>query len=126
MIIDQGEIDALLAQAGAAAEPTRPAPPVRTPPPPPPIRSTPETRRILRIAAPVIVQLAARKMSLSEVRRLSAGVILEFEKPVDSPLDLMVNNRIIGHGQTVKVGEKFGLRIEEIHSPVQRVRSLGA
>jgi len=58
-------------------------------------------------ALPVIVKLAERKMPLSNIVGLAAGAILEFDKPSDSPLDLMINNKSIGLGQAVKVGENF-------------------
>ena len=39
------------------------------------------------------------------------AAIIEFEKSSDEPLELMINNKVIGLGETVKVGENFGLRI---------------
>jgi|GEM_PF-1132140 len=82
-------------------------------------------RRLLRIRVPVIVQLAARRMALSIIRSLAPGSILEFDKSVDSDLELLINNRCIGAGTCVKVGEHFGLRITQIKDAAARVRSLG-
>ena len=130
MLIDQDEINSLLAQAedlaDEAAE-TLAAPP----PPPPPTRAVklpqaPEIRRLLRISVPVIVQLAVRTMPVSSIRSMAPGAIIEFEKSVEEELDLMINNRLIGHGTCVKVGENFGLRISSIKPPAQRIRSMGA
>lgn len=131
-IIDQSEIDALLAEAGSlvAEASEQPAAVVEAPPPPPPRRlpplpKDPRIRRILRVRVPVIVQLAQRMMSISKVRELSVGAIIEFEKCVEDDLDLLVNGSRIGHGACVKVGENFGLRIKEICDRRQRIRSLG-
>jgi len=81
-------------------------------------------RRILAIQVPVIVRLAKRNMGLSEVLRLSVGSIVEFDKPFDAELDLMVNNEIIGAGQAVKAGEKFGLRIFNIGTIREKINAL--
>ena len=62
---------------------------------------------------------------MAEIVNLTTGAIVEFEKPSDSPLDLMINNKCIGHGQAVKVGENFGLRVTIIGSVRERIQALG-
>ena len=81
-------------------------------------------KRILAIEVPVIVRLARRNMRLSEVLRLTAGSIVEFEKPFDAELDLLVNDQVIGTGQAVKAGEKFGLRILHIRTIREKINAL--
>lgn len=85
-----------------------------------------ELSRILRIQVPIIVKLAERKLLLSEVMRLGAGAIIEFAKASDEPLELLINNKTIGVGETVKVGENFGLRITQVGDVKQIIASLGA
>jgi flagellar motor switch protein FliN/FliY len=82
--------------------------------------------RILRLEVPVIVKLAERKLTLGEVMRLGAGAIIEFSKSSDEPLELLVNNKAIGVGDAVKVGENFGLKITQIGDVREIIRSLGA
>lgn len=82
--------------------------------------------RILRLEVPVIVRLAERRLLLSEVMRLGTGAIIEFFKRSDEPLELLVNNKPIGVGETVKVGENFGLRITQIGDVKQVIQALGA
>ncbi len=84
----------------------------------------PEVRRILKIEAPVIVQLAEREMSMEEVLDLNVGSIIQFEKPFDAELELMVTRRRIGYGHAVKVGENFGLRITRIGSLYDTIKAL--
>ena len=93
----------------AAAKPTTPA----------------ELQRILKLEVPVIVKLAERRLMLSEVMRLGTGAIIEFFKSSDEPLELLINNKVIGVGETVKVGENFGLRITQIGDLRQVIKSLG-
>lgn len=85
-----------------------------------------ELSRILRMHVPVIVKLADRKLSLAEVMRLGAGAIIEFSKASDEPLELMINNKSIALGETVKIGENFGLRITQIGDVKQLIAALGA
>ena len=96
--------------------------------PPPPVAATPtaeQLQRILRLEVPVIVKLAERRLMLSEVMRLGTGAIIEFFKSSDEPLELLINNKVIGVGETVKVGENFGLRITQIGDLKQIIQSLG-
>ena len=81
--------------------------------------------RILRLQVPVIVKLAERKLSMSEVLRLGVGAIIEFSKASDEPLELLINNKAIGLGEAVKVGENFGLRITQVGDVKSVIRSMG-
>jgi flagellar motor switch protein FliN/FliY len=91
-----------------------------TPPP-----SAGELNRILRLEVPVIVKLADRKLNMNEVMRLGVGAIIEFFKASDEPLELLINNKVIGVGEAVKVGENFGLRITQIGDVKSVIRSMG-
>jgi len=84
-----------------------------------------ELQRILHMQVPVIVKLAERKLTLSEVMRLGPGAIIEFLKSNDEPLELLINNKAIGLGDAVKVGENFGLKINQIGDVKEVIRSLG-
>lgn len=86
---------------------------------------TPQLRRILRLEVPVIVKLAERRLAMSEVMRLGTGAIIEFFKNNEEPLELLINNKPIGCGEAVKVGENFGLKITQIGDVKSIIRSLG-
>jgi flagellar motor switch protein FliN/FliY len=73
-----------------------------------------EVKRILNLQVPIIVRLAERKLNVNEVMRLGTGAIIEFFKSSDEPLELLVNNKVIGVGEAVKVGENFGLRLTRV------------
>jgi flagellar motor switch protein FliN len=84
-----------------------------------------DLRRILHMEVPVIVKLAERTLTVSEVMRLGTGAIIEFFKASDEPLELLINNKAIGVGEAVKVGENFGLKISQIGDVRQIIQSLG-
>ena len=85
-----------------------------------------DAKTILSLDVPVVVVLAERTMTLGEVLALRPGTILEVQKSADQDLSLRINNRGVGTGTAVKVGENFGLRIATIGSRTQRVKALGA
>lgn len=76
--------------------------------------------QILKLDVPVMVRLAARQIPLGDVLRLVPGAILELGKDAEGELDLMINNRAIGSGSAVKVGENFGIRLTYIGDPRAR------
>lgn len=128
-ILDQSDIDALLASANElSAEAAAPAPAAAARPhsAPGPIRIDPrELQRILHLRFPVIVNLADRRLPFSDILKLTPGSIIEFDRASDAEPDLYVGNRKVGRGQAVKVGEFFGLRVTEIDPLEERIRALG-
>jgi flagellar motor switch protein FliN/FliY len=84
-----------------------------------------ELRRILSLEVPLIVQIADRRMMLSEVTSLTHGSIIELPKAIDEPLDILINNTKIGHGHAVKVSENFGVHVTDVANLVERVGAMG-
>ena len=85
-----------------------------------------EIERILRLEVPIIVRLGHQALSVQEVLSLMPGAIIELAKTAEEELDLLVNNKQIGSGSAVKVGENFGLRVTYIGDVRERIRALGA
>jgi flagellar motor switch protein FliN/FliY len=84
-----------------------------------------EIHRLLAIEVPVIVRLGQRRMPVAEVMRLAVGAIVEFGKSADDELELLVNNKLIGMGNAVKVGENFGIKITKIGPIKDTIKKLG-
>jgi flagellar motor switch protein FliN/FliY len=89
------------------------------------VRDQPDDRirRILKLPVCVAVRLAERTLPVRAVMKLAPGTLLEFDRPVDQDLDLMVHQRAIGNGVAVKVGERFGLRVTRIGDARHRLES---
>lgn len=81
--------------------------------------------RIVHLEVPLVVLLGERTMHTSEVLALVPGAIIELPKNAEAELQLLVNNKPIGMGQAVKVGENFGLRITRIGDEAERLEALG-
>jgi flagellar motor switch protein FliN len=84
------------------------------------------SRSLLRIQVPVVVTLASTRQPMSRVLELAPGTILHFGKSCDDPLTLSVSGRDIAVGETVKVGEKFGLRIMSMTMPEEKFERVAA
>jgi flagellar motor switch protein FliN/FliY len=63
------------------------------------------------LEVPVIVRLGECALTVRKVLDLVPGSIIELATPADSELQLLANNKHIGFGAAVKVGENFGIRI---------------
>lgn len=81
--------------------------------------------RIEPVQVVVSVRLAQREMSIDQILNLTVGAIIEFEKPADAELDLVVHNLPIGTGNAVKCGENFGLRVIKVEPWLRRVMAMG-
>ncbi|HYE61245.1 MAG TPA: FliM/FliN family flagellar motor switch protein [Phycisphaerales bacterium] len=80
--------------------------------------------QILKLEVPIVVRLGERTLEVEEVLGLVPGSIIELPKNADSELDLLVNNKVIGCGHAVKVGENFGLRITFLGNIASRLQAM--
>ncbi len=80
---------------------------------------------ILKLEVPLLVMVGECRRPVEDVLSLGPGAIIELERPADSDLILMVNNKAIGSGHAVKVGENFGIKITEIDSATDRISAMG-
>lgn len=80
---------------------------------------------LFKLSVPVIVQVGERNMAMDDVLALAPGAILELNKSSEAELELLVNNKPIGTGTAVKVGENFGIRISSIAPPQTVVKAMG-
>lgn len=115
----------------AANSAKNPAPAHASATPPAPRRAAadegqlpPYTRSLLRIPVPVSVTLAAKRQSVQQVLELVAGSIIHFDKACDGPLDVEVNGHCVAQGEAVKVGDKFGIRVQSVVLPSERFKPI--
>jgi flagellar motor switch protein FliN/FliY len=76
--------------------------------------------RLLNVPVQVVVRLAEKKVELDQLLTLGPGSLITFDKNCEDLLDLYVNNRLYGRGEAVKIGEHFGLKIDEVGSVKHR------
>jgi flagellar motor switch protein FliN/FliY len=79
---------------------------------------------ILDIPLTVTVELGRSKMLINDLLQLGQGSVVELTKLVGDPLEVLVNNKLVARGEVVVVNEKFGVRLTDIVTPMERVKSL--
>ncbi len=82
----------------------------------------PYSRSLLRVKVPVIVTLAEKRQPLKKIMDLGPGAIIQFDKSCEEMLDLAVGGRPVATGEAVKVGDRFGLRVQSMILPDERFR----
>lgn len=80
---------------------------------------------ILDIPLTVTVELGRCKMLINDLLQLGQGSVIELTKLVGEPLEVLVNQKLVARGEVVVVNEKFGVRLTDIVTPMERVQSLG-
>jgi flagellar motor switch protein FliN/FliY len=60
------------------------------------------------------VELGRARRSIKDVLSFGEGSIVELSKLAGDPVDLLINGKLIGHGEVVVIDENFGIRITEI------------
>lgn len=79
---------------------------------------------ILDIPLEVTVEMGRTKMLINDLLQIGQGSVIELNRLAGEPLDIMLNGKLIARGEVVVVGEKFGIRITDIVSPLERVKRL--
>ena len=79
---------------------------------------------ILDIPLTVTVELGRSKMLINDLLQLGQGSVIELTKLAGEPLEVLVNQKLVARGEVVVVNEKFGVRLTDIVSPMERVQSL--
>ena len=73
---------------------------------------------VMDVKVDMTVQLGTAKLPMKEVVELSPGAQIQLKQNAKDPVSLMVNDKLIAHGEVVVIDDKFGLKITEIVNSV--------
>lgn len=109
-----------------SAEEPAAAPPVAQPPAPAGPTAPPNDplELIREVSMELAVSFGDTTMPLADVLELASGAIIELNRSVSDPVEVLVNDSVIARGDVVVVDGNYGVRITEIVSRRDRVRSL--
>ena len=79
---------------------------------------------ILDIPLKVSVELGRAQVVIKDLLQLGQGSVLELDKLAGEPLEVLVNGKLVAKGEVVVVNEKFGIRLTDIISPIERIETL--
>jgi flagellar motor switch protein FliN/FliY len=69
--------------------------------------------------------VGATQINIRNLLQLNQGSVIELDRMAGEPLDVLVNDTLIAHGEVVMVNEKFGIRLTDVVSAAERIRKLG-
>ncbi|MBL7974824.1 MAG: flagellar motor switch protein FliN [Candidatus Kapabacteria bacterium] len=72
----------------------------------------------------VSIELGRTNMLIRDILRLGRGSVIEFDKLVSEPVDVLVNGKKVAEGEVVVIDKHFGIRITSLVDPSDRLRSL--
>jgi flagellar motor switch protein FliN/FliY len=79
---------------------------------------------LLDIPLEISVELGRTKMLINELLKLGQGSVVELSKLAGETLEILANQKLVARGEVVVVNEKYGVRLTEIISPVERIERL--
>ena len=79
---------------------------------------------LMDVDLPVAIELGRTKLSINDILALGPGSVVELNKLAGEPVDLLVNSKVVARGEVVVVDENFGLRITQLLTPEERLKSL--
>jgi len=80
---------------------------------------------IVDIPVRITVELGRTRKTIGEVLNMAPGSVVELEKMAGEPVDVLVNGKLVARGEVVVIDESFGVRVTEIVSKTERIRSMG-
>ncbi len=84
--------------------------------PPESVAATPvASMALLRdIEVEITLEIGRRRMRIADVLKLTTGQTLELAKAAGEPLDIFVNGHLLGRGEAIVLGDRYGVRITKI------------
>ncbi|MGF1643646.1 MAG: flagellar motor switch protein FliN [Thiotrichales bacterium] len=118
------------ANAAFQAEPSS-APPAASPQARPTLGAVPDTDQnprnldmVLDIPVTLSMELGRTRISIRDLLRLNKGSVVELQRMADEPMDVLVNGTLVARGEAVVIDDKFGIRLTDVVSPMERVKRL--
>jgi flagellar motor switch protein FliN/FliY len=79
---------------------------------------------ILDIPVTLSMEIGRTRVSIQDLLQLARGSVVELDRMVGEPLDVLVNGTLVARGEVVVVNDKFGVRLNDVISPADRVQTL--
>jgi flagellar motor switch protein FliN len=84
----------------------------------------PSVELLFDVELEATLRFGCRELPLSEILELGAGDVVELDRHVTDPVDLIVGDKIVARGEVVLVNGNFGLRVTEVAAPRKRLETI--
>jgi flagellar motor switch protein FliN/FliY len=82
----------------------------------------PKLQLLLDLQLPVSIELGHTNMLIRDILRLGRGSVIEFDKLVSEPIDVLINGKKVAEGEVVVIDKHFGIRITTLIDPSERLK----
>jgi len=79
---------------------------------------------ILDIPVTISMEVGRSQISIRNLLQLNQGSVVELDRVAGESLDVLVNGTLIAHGEVVVVNDKFGIRLTDVISQIERIKKL--
>ena len=79
---------------------------------------------VLDVPVNVALRVGSTDISIRDLVGLVEGSVIALDQDATQPMDVLVNGMLIAHGEIVVVDDKFGVRLTDVVSPVERIETL--
>ncbi|MEI6893429.1 MAG: flagellar motor switch protein FliN [Colwellia sp.] len=79
---------------------------------------------ILDIPVTISMEVGRSNISIRNLLQLNQGSVVELDRVAGESLDVLVNGTLIAHGEVVVVNDKFGIRLTDVVSQLERIKKL--
>jgi flagellar motor switch protein FliN/FliY len=79
---------------------------------------------LMDVPLQVTVELGRARMTIEHLLRLNQGSVVELNQVIGEPLNILVNNKLMAHGEAVVVKDRFAIRVLDVVSPERRIENL--
>ncbi len=79
---------------------------------------------VLDIPVTISMEIGRTQISIRNLLKLNQGSVVELDRLAGEPLDVLVNGTLIAHGEVVVVNEKFGIRLTDVITAMERINKL--
>lgn len=84
----------------------------------------PKLELLYDLQLPVSIELGRSNMLIRDIIRLGRGSVVEFDKLVSEPVDVLINGKKVAEGEVVVIDKHFGIRITTLIDPTDRMRAV--
>jgi len=79
---------------------------------------------VMDIPVTISMEIGRTRISIRNLLQLSQGSVVELDRLAGEPMDVLVNDTLIAHGEVVVVNDKFGIRLTDVISASERIKKL--
>lgn len=133
LVRDDVRVPKVAAKQEPAAKPAAPPPPAPEPRMSGPVHGAindtslanrPGVDLLLDIELEATLRFGSRELPLGEILELGPGDVVQLDRHISDPVDLVVGDKIVARGEVVLVNGNFGMRVTEVAAPRKRLESI--